>query len=344
MIAHIWGLLVPIGEYAYRTNLLSAMLSASAAGFFFLVVHESLRGWAGSLRTAAAAAGALIGAFTFTNWQNSNETEVYAVATFTIGAMCWAANLWRRQRETERRAPFPPAGGISRRDLHREPSAGPSRGPGGRGIRRGGAVERARSRSVPPPAGVGTARGRRRVSGPCSSAPAWGVRALTILGIGRLSGRGAVRGDGRRGALRRRELRDRRSGHHAVSLSLHSIGTASCHQRGGAGYLRRPARRHPARPVPAADSARRSHDPARPRQPRAHARPYRASAAQLLPVLRLAVGQRSRPVAPVRAVITVAFFSLGLQGLLAQRRNDRANWWLCSAAVPGDGAGARRPT
>ena len=45
---------------------------------------------------------ALIGAFAFTNWQNSNETEVYSVATFTIGAMCWAVSLWRRQRETER--------------------------------------------------------------------------------------------------------------------------------------------------------------------------------------------------------------------------------------------------
>src|SRR5262245_63035111 len=44
MIAHTWGLLVPIGEFAYRTNLLSAIFSASAAGFLFLVVHQSSRG------------------------------------------------------------------------------------------------------------------------------------------------------------------------------------------------------------------------------------------------------------------------------------------------------------
>ena len=37
----------------------------------------------------------MIGAFTFTNWQNSNETEVYTVATFTIAAMAWTAALWR---------------------------------------------------------------------------------------------------------------------------------------------------------------------------------------------------------------------------------------------------------
>nr|MBA2458862.1 DUF2723 domain-containing protein [Gemmatimonadales bacterium] len=110
LIAHAWGLLLPIGEFAYRTNLLSAVLSASAAGLFFLVVHESLRGWAAGLdeptgrllRVGGAAAAAILGAFTFTNWQNSNETEVYGVATFTIAAMSWLVNLWRRQRDTER--------------------------------------------------------------------------------------------------------------------------------------------------------------------------------------------------------------------------------------------------
>ena len=110
MIAHVWGLLVPVGEWAYRTNLLSALFSASAAGLFFLVVHRSLPGvveglpdgTARLLRVGGAAAAALLGAFTFTNWQNSNETEVYTVATFTTAAMSWTAMLWRSRRETER--------------------------------------------------------------------------------------------------------------------------------------------------------------------------------------------------------------------------------------------------
>jgi hypothetical protein len=112
MIAHVWALVFPVGEYAFRTNLLSALLSALAAGCFFLVVHESVRALttdlahdtARVLRLGGAAAAALLGAFTFTNWQNSNETEVYAVATFTIAAMCWLAHVWRRERGT-RRAP-----------------------------------------------------------------------------------------------------------------------------------------------------------------------------------------------------------------------------------------------
>ena len=122
LIAHVWALLVPFGEYAWRTNLLSAVLNSAAAGFFFLVVYESLgvtvaaglrpavegslrpadqrgRDW---LRLLGAAAAALCGAFVFTNWQNANETEVYSIATLTIAAVGWIALRWRAARGTTR--------------------------------------------------------------------------------------------------------------------------------------------------------------------------------------------------------------------------------------------------
>jgi Protein of unknown function (DUF2723) len=110
LIAHVWAMLVPIGEYAVRTNFLSALLSATGAGFFFLVAHESIRHISADsddastrlLSLGGGAAAALLGAFTFTNWQNSNETEVYAVATCTIAAMSWLAHVWRRARGTDR--------------------------------------------------------------------------------------------------------------------------------------------------------------------------------------------------------------------------------------------------
>jgi hypothetical protein len=110
MIAHVWAMLVPIGEYAFRTNLLSAVLSALAAGFFFLVAQDSIRRMTAGLgddsarvlRLGGGAAAAMLGAFTFTNWQNSNETEVYAIATFTIAAMSWLLLVWRRERGTPR--------------------------------------------------------------------------------------------------------------------------------------------------------------------------------------------------------------------------------------------------
>ena len=102
LIAHVWGVIFPFFEYAVRTNILSALFSAMGAGLFFLVVYQALAGLfdgaGGAGRIGGAMAAAVIGAFTFTNWQNSNETEVYAVATFMIAAICWLCLLWRRRR------------------------------------------------------------------------------------------------------------------------------------------------------------------------------------------------------------------------------------------------------
>ena len=56
--------------------------------------------WADVVRIGGAAAAALFSAFSFTNWQNSNETEVYTVATFSIAAICWLCLRWRDVRGT----------------------------------------------------------------------------------------------------------------------------------------------------------------------------------------------------------------------------------------------------
>ena len=110
MLGHVWGSVVPIGEYAFRLNLMSAFFSSLAAGALFLVVWESLRPLMAeaperqgrALRIGGAMAAAVIGAFTFTNWQNSNETEVYGVATFMAACICWLSLVWRRQRGNDR--------------------------------------------------------------------------------------------------------------------------------------------------------------------------------------------------------------------------------------------------
>ncbi len=113
VLAHVWAFLVPIGEYAYRTNLMTATFSATAAALFFLVAAQALRGHRTSVGTAerdrvftvgGAAAAAVLSAFVFTVWQNSNETEVYMVSTFSIGAICWLAWMWRASRGTDRAA------------------------------------------------------------------------------------------------------------------------------------------------------------------------------------------------------------------------------------------------
>ena len=102
MLGHVWGEVLQIGQYAWRLNLMSACFSAAGAGCFFLVVHRVLAGEAAMLRLGGAAAAAVISAFTFTVWQNSNETEVYTVATFSIAAICWLCLRWRDARGSGR--------------------------------------------------------------------------------------------------------------------------------------------------------------------------------------------------------------------------------------------------
>ena len=111
MMGHVFAMGFPFGEYAFRTNLQSALFASAAAGCWFLVLEEAAgrylarEGGAGApngLRIAAAAAGTMIAAFGFTNWLNSNETEVYAVATFAIGAVSWLMLRWRAHRPDPR--------------------------------------------------------------------------------------------------------------------------------------------------------------------------------------------------------------------------------------------------
>ena len=112
LMANVWGGMFPFGSFAYRVNLMTAMFSAAAAAFMFLVVSHALgrRGKADAdsgdpvFVFGGAAAAALMSAFCFTVWQNSNETEIYMFAAFTIAAICWLACLWRQNRGTPRAA------------------------------------------------------------------------------------------------------------------------------------------------------------------------------------------------------------------------------------------------
>ncbi len=111
LIANVWATLMPIGEFAYRTNFMTATFSAAAAAMFFLVITMALAAVGEGERendpvftVGGAAAAALASAFVFTVWQNSNETEVYMVSTFSIAVICWLAWLWRKHRGTHRAA------------------------------------------------------------------------------------------------------------------------------------------------------------------------------------------------------------------------------------------------
>lgn len=106
LVAHVWGKVIPLGDYAWRINLLSAVSGSVAAGCWFLVAHALARRsdpdtpeWAAR---GAGAAAALLTAFGFTNWQNAVEAEVYAIAMVTIAGAAWCAVRWCDLREGRR--------------------------------------------------------------------------------------------------------------------------------------------------------------------------------------------------------------------------------------------------
>ena len=332
LIAHVWGTLLPIGEFAFRTNLLSAVLSAGAAGLFFLVVHETLAGLtdglerqsARALRLAGAGCAAVLGAFTFTNWQNSNETEVYGVATFTIAAMAWLVHVWRRRRGEER-APrllllvvF--LAGISIGNHLLALLAGPA------------VVAFLVATLWRSPAA--DARVRREEWGQVAVVVGvWalligtglGSITLTVVGAVCFLGAAAYAATGGAGAFA------------LASLAIAAVGITPYL------YLYIRSGQHPMvnEAAPATFDAllaviRRAQYPPRtpfddPTVPHGSDNPGRTLGIfwlQLVNYFQYFDWQWARSLGAARAVLTVLFLSLGVRGALAQRRSDRAGWWL----------------
>ena len=77
LLAHVWGTIPTVAHYALRINLFSAVCSALASVFLFLTAELLLRGivvakWP---RYLSAFAGVLVGAASFTVWNQSNVNE-----------------------------------------------------------------------------------------------------------------------------------------------------------------------------------------------------------------------------------------------------------------------------
>jgi hypothetical protein len=97
LLAHVWGLLPLAAAYAARINLFAAFTSAGTAAFWFLVAARWLvpvvpGRWA---RLGAAAAGTLVGALSWTVWNQSVVNEkVYTVSLLFIAAIAWLTVRW----------------------------------------------------------------------------------------------------------------------------------------------------------------------------------------------------------------------------------------------------------
>ncbi|MBA3257910.1 MAG: DUF2723 domain-containing protein [Gemmatimonadales bacterium] len=97
VLAHTFGLLPVAESYATRINLFAAITSAGAAGFWFLVAERWLRAivanrWA---RYGAALGGVLVGATSWTVWNQSTVNEkVYTVSLLSIAIVMWLVVRW----------------------------------------------------------------------------------------------------------------------------------------------------------------------------------------------------------------------------------------------------------
>ncbi len=97
LMAHVWGLLPLAASYAVRINLFAAVTSACAAGLWFLVAERWLRNLVQDrvLRLGAATAGVLVGAMSWTVWNQSTVNEkVYTVSLFFMALVTWLAVHW----------------------------------------------------------------------------------------------------------------------------------------------------------------------------------------------------------------------------------------------------------
>jgi len=97
MLAHAWGALPIATMYAVRINLFAAATSAACAGLLFLVADRWMRNvvtvrWA---RLAASFAGILVGALTWTVWNQSTVNEkVYTVSMLSTALVLWLGVHW----------------------------------------------------------------------------------------------------------------------------------------------------------------------------------------------------------------------------------------------------------
>ncbi len=97
ILAHTFGLLPLAASYAVRINLFAAVTSAAATGLWFLVAERWLRGivpvrWA---RYAAAFAGVLVGATSWTVWNQSTVNEkVYTLSLLSMALVMWLVVRW----------------------------------------------------------------------------------------------------------------------------------------------------------------------------------------------------------------------------------------------------------
>ena len=94
MLGWLWSQL-PIGEVAWRMNLLSGVCVALASGFVVLISGHLIAERDRALRaTAAGVAGAAF-AFASEPWENATRADVHAISILSVTILLWLLFTWR---------------------------------------------------------------------------------------------------------------------------------------------------------------------------------------------------------------------------------------------------------
>src|SRR6201988_3779722 len=100
LMAHVWGMIPWVQNYAERINLFAAATSAVSAGCWFLIGERWLRSFVPARwpRRLAALAGAIGAATAFTVWNQSGVNEkVYTLSLLSIALILWLIVRWDDQ-------------------------------------------------------------------------------------------------------------------------------------------------------------------------------------------------------------------------------------------------------
>src|SRR5437660_177070 len=106
LLAHAWGLIPFARDYALRINLLGAIASALTAGLWFLIGERWLQPIVtpAGTRRLVALAGAIVGATTFTVWNQSVVNEkVYTISLLSVALLLWLVIRWADRPAAARR-------------------------------------------------------------------------------------------------------------------------------------------------------------------------------------------------------------------------------------------------
>jgi hypothetical protein len=94
ILGWLWTRL-PIGEVAWRMNLLSAVSVAAAAGFVTLIAGHLIAERNGALRGGAAGIAGAAFAFASEPWENATRADVHAVNVLFVTIVVWLLFTWR---------------------------------------------------------------------------------------------------------------------------------------------------------------------------------------------------------------------------------------------------------